>query len=67
MTNECGWTLQAQFLGTATVSVATWIDARQVCDSGNLGWEGEVREQQMKFKASPHLAGPGSHLRLCLC
>eukprot|EP00439_Symbiodinium_sp_Y106_P061959 s3343_g9.t1 len=25
----------------------------QVCDSGNLGWEGEVREQQMKFKA-PH-------------
>eukprot|EP00972_Heterocapsa_arctica_P054622 8045297-Heterocapsa_arctica.AAC.1 len=24
-----------------------------VCDSGNLGWNGDIREQQVKFKA-PH-------------
>ena len=52
MTNECGWTLQAAF-SRERLFVARRKDARQVCDSGNLGWEGEVREQQMKFKASP--------------
>ncbi|CAJ1379214.1 unnamed protein product [Effrenium voratum] len=45
-------------MGKLTMQLAQFLTNEcgwtlQVCDSGNLGWQGEIREQQMKFKA-PH-------------
>lgn len=45
-------------MGKLTMQLAQFLTHEcgwtlQVCDSGNLGWRGEIREQQMKFKA-PH-------------
>eukprot|EP00438_Fugacium_kawagutii_P001714 Skav202856 [mRNA] locus=scaffold2311:209334:211474:+ [translate_table: standard] len=45
-------------MGKLTMQLAQFLTqdcgwTLQVCDSGNLGWKGEIREQQMKFKA-PH-------------